>query len=174
MIRYEPRPTFYGGYEQQSSNDIILRFYTTENAVVVQTIGNNGKGYAKHCISLAGCLRQQVEARLKKLVPRFRLQEEFVRFRKDLRRRLYTPAVKSWDEVLPKNIADWFHDYIWDVVKEMNEHCVDNLRVANVRSTAQKRRYRRQQKSGCCGFWDSVVECPIDNQKYFVGFNYGH
>lgn len=152
----------------------MLRFYVAEGCVVVQTIGNNGKGYAKHCLSLAGCSRQKLLARLKKLVPRFRCQQEFVEFRRDLRRRLFAPVQKSWDEVLPKNVAAWLHEYIWDVVAEMDERCVDNLRVANVKSTAQKRRYRSQQKHGCCGFWDSVVDCPIDNNRYYVGFNYGH
>jgi len=171
MIRYRARDNYYGIVVP---GDIMLRFYTTEGAIVVQTTGNNGVGYAKHYISLVGCSRQTVLARLKKLIPRFRYQQEFVEFRRNLRQRLFAPVTKCWDEVLPKNVATWLHEYIWNVVEEMNEHCVDNLRAANVRSTAQKRRYNSQKEHGCCGFWDSVVDCPVDSNRYFVGFNYGH
>ena len=112
--------------------------------------------------------------RIKQLVPRFRYQHEFVEFRKALRRLIYMPRTKEWHEVLPQDVCAWLQKHMWDIVEDMNEHCVDNFRAAYVNSTSQKRRYKRQQRRGCCGFFDSVVLCPVDQKQYLIGFNYGH
>ena len=172
MIRYSIRDRCV----RREPGDIILKhYYDYEKKILnVFAVSKTWEPYAMHGIDLSNCSREQFMSRIKKLVPRFRYQSEFVEFRKVLRRLIYAPRAKSWYDVLPQNVATWLEKYMWDIVEEMNEHCVDNLRAACVNSTAQKRRYKSQQKHGCCGFYDETVLCPIDGKHYFIGFNYGH
>jgi hypothetical protein len=78
---------------------------------------------------------------------------------------------KSWRDVLPPDIVRWAQGVLDEVSKD--DCCVDNYRVARVRNSSQRRRYRRQKEHGCCGFMDFVREGP-DGHRYMLGFNYGH
>ncbi len=79
---------------------------------------------------------------------------------------------KEWEDVLPKDIQEW----AWGRFRELSidYDCVDNHRVANCKKSSQTRRYKRYQKGGCCGFFDTKELCPIDNNWYLLGFNFGH
>jgi len=63
-----------------------------------------------------------------------------------------------------------------------------NPRIACIGDETQEREYRRQQKLGCCGFYDETITIDgldyyfgfydetitIDGLDYYFGFNYGH
>jgi len=34
--------------------------------------------------------------------------------------------------------------------------------------------YKFYYESGCCGFWDEIVQNPFTGNKFMIGFNYGH
>jgi hypothetical protein len=78
---------------------------------------------------------------------------------------------KRWDEVLSDTIVKW----AWETLDKESEgcDCVDNYRVAAVRSSPQMRRYKRQKEHGCCGSRNFRRKGP-DGQTYALGFNYGH
>lgn len=48
----------------------------------------------------------------------------------------------------------------------------DNPRIARIGDENQEKEYKRQQKRGCCGFYDETI--TIDGLDYYFGFNYGH
>jgi hypothetical protein len=51
--------------------------------------------------------------------------------------------------------------------------CWDNFRVADASNPEQVKEYRRRQKDGCCGFYDTAIEVG-KRHAVMVGFNYGH
>jgi len=83
------------------------------------------------------------------------------------------PQEKSYEQFLSKDIARWAERRIQEEVEELEATCVDNWRVARLGNSPQMRRYRRQQKRGCCGSHDIIRKGP-DGNKYMLGFNYGH
>jgi hypothetical protein len=98
-------------------------------------------------------------------------REYFIQIAKKYRQEHINPT-KNWEDVLPKNIQTWAMERLAVLSKDCD--CVDNYRVANCKKSSQTRRYKRYQKGGCCGFFDTKELCPIDNKWYFLGFNYGH
>lgn len=76
---------------------------------------------------------------------------------------------KELSEIFPFFIISW----AYEMINQRDLDCVDNIRIAKIGNSSQKRRYRKQQKSGCCGFMDVIREAP-DGQRYMVGCNYGH
>lgn len=56
--------------------------------------------------------------------------------------------------------------------EQVGNNCVDNVRVAYKNDRASLKRYRRQKRHGCCGFFDAhvVIGCRLAK----VGCNYGH
>lgn len=83
------------------------------------------------------------------------------------------PQEKSYEQFLPKDISSWAERHIQEEVEAMEAMCVDNWRVARLGNSPQMRRYRRQQKRGCCGSHDIIRRGP-DGNTYMLGFNYGH
>lgn len=116
---------------------------------------------------------KHIKARFRKY---FDTEIEWVLFFKDLNKSIgrFRNGGKHWTEALPLDIAEWLGTRLRQFQEEMDEHCVDNYRAANVRKSSQMRRYLKSQKDGCCGFFDTVVICPIDQNEYTIGFNYGH
>lgn len=88
-------------------------------------------------------------------------------------KRAKAPVPKGYQDVLPENVVRWAESAIGAEMKKRKELCVDNYRVARLGSSTQMRRYRKQQKNGCCGSFDEVRKGP-DGQKYLIGCNYGH
>ncbi len=80
-------------------------------------------------------------------------------------------SVKDYFDVLPVEICQWAENIL---EKEVDESCMDNYRVANIRKSCQMKRYKRTYKHGCCGFFDEKRVCPIDGNTYLIGCNYGH
>jgi hypothetical protein len=78
---------------------------------------------------------------------------------------------KEWDQALPRDIVEWANSII--NVESKDDSCVDNTRVARVGNTGQMRRYRSQQRGGCCGFTDFERVGP-DGKRYLLGWNHGH
>jgi len=107
---------------------------------------------------------------------RFESEHQWVLFFKDLNKYIgmYRVSGKNWVDTVPLPVSNWLLGRLEQYKNEMDEHCVDNYRAANVRKSSQMRRYRRDQKSGCCGFFDVKEVCPIDHNEYIMGFNYGH
>jgi hypothetical protein len=95
-------------------------------------------------------------------------------FKNALRRQFYRPIEKEWDDVLPDKIAFWVGRKLQELKNKYGDNCTDNYRVALVGNLPQERRYRRQQRKGCCGFFDCIDICPVDGRPYRLGFNYGH
>jgi hypothetical protein len=79
--------------------------------------------------------------------------------------------VNKSDYEIPVEVVYWLFSYIEKIA---DDSCIDNHRCALVGNRKQERRYRQQRESGCCGFVDRKVICPIDNKEYWVGCNYGH
>lgn len=93
--------------------------------------------------------------------------EEIIRHVKEHRAHL---RCKMWDEVLDPHIVKWAYEQL-DKLSDGRD-CVDNYRAAKFGNTSQMRRYKRYLNSGCCGFFDTIVDGP--GGKYILGFNYGH
>lgn len=116
--------------------------------------------------------REEVLKFFKRVRPRFRNEHEWADLRKDFISQYYAPQPKEWSQVLPDNVALWASRRLQEITRELA--CVDNYRVARVGNTCQERRYRRQEKRGCCGFLDVIDVCPVDGKPYRLGCNYGH
>ncbi len=62
-----------------------------------------------------------------------------------------------------------------DLLREVNDHCIDNIRVADWSKRQERNRYNKQKASGCCGSVDRVVHIGIFFPREFhIGLNYGH
>lgn len=92
--------------------------------------------------------------------------------RKLLRGEVLGWGIGDWSTSIAPAIAQWATGRLGNLSK--NHDYVDNQRVACIRNSPQKRRYRRQKDRGCCGSVDVVEKCPIDGKTYRLGFNYGH
>jgi len=68
----------------------------------------------------------------------------------------------------------WLHNHITKIIDEDDYEYADNVRYARKGDKKQVLIYKQQQEHGCCGFYDGEVKCPIDNQTYLIGFNFGH
>lgn len=97
--------------------------------------------------------------------------EDWLVLRKQIRRRAIEEKQKAWDEVLPSHIVRWATETLREEAK--GQEYVDNYRVAQCGKSSQKRRYRKQQSTGCCGSRDFIRVGP-DGNKYMLGYNYGH
>ena len=76
---------------------------------------------------------------------------------------------KSWEDVLPSNIVRWAHSYF----DRLELECMDNRRVALLKSSSQMRRFKKQRDEGCCGSHEEVLDGP-DGRKYILGCNHSH
>jgi hypothetical protein len=56
--------------------------------------------------------------------------------------------------------------------QDLNENCIDNIRVAALDVRKDMRSYRKQAASGCCGRHDEEV--VIRGRKFTIGCNFGH
>lgn len=83
---------------------------------------------------------------------------------KNLRRAALQRRTKEWDDVLSPQIVKWAWEQ-FDNWGRDGYHFMDNHRVARCGNSSQKRRYRKQKESGCCG---------SHGNYYLIGFNYGH
>ena len=71
---------------------------------------------------------------------------------------------------IPQHIVNWGNRYIFDRIEGPY---ITNFRMARVWKSSDCRRYQREKKEGCCGFFDELVVGP-DGNKYLLGCNYGH
>ena len=76
---------------------------------------------------------------------------------------------KYWYDVLPSDIVRWADCHLHNLGLE----CMDNQRVALLKSPSQMRRFKRQRDKGCCGSYEEVLNGP-DGKKYILGCNHGH
>ena len=76
---------------------------------------------------------------------------------------------KTWEDVLPSNIVRWADCHLHNLGLE----CMDNQRVALLKSPSQMRRFKKQRDKGCCGSYEEVLDGP-DGKKYILGCNHGH
>jgi hypothetical protein len=88
-----------------------------------------------------------------------------------------TPPDDDWESRLDMpGELDWALDQIRQHSNGL--YCVDNYRAARIWVSSQRRRYRRIQGYGCCGFTDIIVKRWNEERGavdiYMVGFNYGH
>lgn len=60
------------------------------------------------------------------------------------------------------------------IIEDSNDYYeyADNFRFAKVGDKYQEYLYKETQDSGCCGFYDRVID--VDGIQYNIGFNYGH
>lgn len=167
--------SFYGYREYLAVSIIVGYRYWEGRKWVIKKENEHGnlepvKATHKFGIQNRECLQKA----LKKLRVRFRYEHEWAEFRKDAMKLVFTPREKSWEEVLPEKIVSWASSKLQHYKNAMQEHCVDNYRVARVGNTCQERRYKRQVEKGCCGFFDTIEICRHDGKAYKLGFNYGH
>jgi hypothetical protein len=85
---------------------------------------------------------------------------------------------KEWEDTMTRDEVSFCLTSIWKVVKTMDESCVDNFRAARLWKSSQRRRYYRDRATGCCGFYDNVIQRWNPEKErydlYMIGFNYGH
>lgn len=59
-----------------------------------------------------------------------------------------------------------------------DEDCIDNFRAAKCGISSQMRRFKRDERRGCCGSHNEIVykyNGPFAKPTTFIiGFNYGH
>lgn len=111
---------------------------------------------------------------LKRYRSKFKYLHEWEQLCKKLKDDLYEHRFKSWDDAIDPEIVKWLYKTINDHVITNDDTCNDNYRAACKSVSSQMRRYKRDRDTGCCGYYDKVVTCPIDNEEYLIGFNYGH
>lgn len=90
---------------------------------------------------------------------------------KEVRAHLDRSQHKGWQDVLPFLIVRWANLVLKK--ESADSDCVGNYRCARMKSSSQRRRYRKQFERGCCGFRDFSRTGP-DGRQYILGFNYGH
>jgi hypothetical protein len=54
--------------------------------------------------------------------------------------------------------------------------CIDNYRMADISDSSQLQAYVEQQRSGCCGQYDTVAMVKLNGYQRMclIGCNYGH
>lgn len=179
MIRYFSDRYKHSRVFPNFKEDLTLKMYYYENTKEVVlwqyiTVAFKGRGE-----NISACHkfkvitdRALINSVFKGLRRKFRYQHEWDELRKDILHQIFTPREKHWQDVLPESICRWANSTLERLSSD--ESCCDNFRVALVGNTCQEKRYRRQLKRGCCGFFDETFKCPIDNKLYRLGFNYGH
>ena len=95
----------------------------------------------------------------------------------DGRQAMSTPP-KNWEETMtPKEVA-WCERAIGLMVESFKEPCVDNWRAARIWKSSQRRRFRKQERSGCCGSYSWIAHRWSQEKRrydiYLLGFNFGH
>ncbi len=75
---------------------------------------------------------------------------------------------------MDKSVNIWLKEYIQNIIKDNSFEFVDNIRIADTRYEDSILNYKNKQDTGCCGFFDDLIVCPLDNVKYMIGFNHGH
>lgn len=86
---------------------------------------------------------------------------------------------KDWEETMTKEEVDFIYSTFHQIISNDRDfYNCDNLRAARVWISSQRRRYRRQKESGCCGSYDTIVKKWNEEKQsfdlYMLGFNYGH
>lgn len=181
MIRYfsnrVKRSISYNSYKE----DLIINFYYRHESEILDimngivTIDRHNReliNYFDHSFKASKKDIQFIDSKLKELRLKFRYHHEWSDFRKEIIKIIRRTHPKQWEEVIPERIVLWASRRLEYFSKD--ESCCDNYRVSKVGNTCQERRYRRQQKRGCCGFFDEIEICPHDGKAYRLGFNYGH
>lgn len=101
--------------------------------------------------------------------------ELYAKYPKHIARFLYKELRRERNRIIEE--YDWERYFgkgtvalIWEEIGRLTEgyDCVDNVRVANIHSKNQIRKYNKQKDEGCCGSFDTVVG------NWMIGFNYGH
>lgn len=72
----------------------------------------------------------------------------------------------GWTEAQVDAVDDHLLGLDWNAYE-----CADNFRFAR-EGTPDEVAYEEQVRSGCCAFYDEVVDTPDGRVR--VGFNYGH
>lgn len=58
--------------------------------------------------------------------------------------------------------------------KEIDDACVDNIRISKVTLDEIDSEYQDKYNAGCCGFADRNIVNPLTGNKFRIGFNFGH
>lgn len=135
------------------------------------TISVDGK---KNHLFKAPSNSRELNEIMKKVRFKFQYQHQWVQLRKKLRQDLNAQKAKTWEECVRPKIRYWLLETISDHADSVDDNCIDNYRAACMSVSRQVRRYRKTRAKGCCGFYDTIVRCPIDGCRYLIGFNYGH
>lgn len=81
----------------------------------------------------------------------------------------------SYDDLLNiyKNDKEFIEKEMEKLIKNINDGCEDNFRVARLDDEIFMGMYEAKEANGCCGSVDEIIETP-NGVKYKIGFNYGH
>lgn len=61
------------------------------------------------------------------------------------------------------------------IYQKINDPCIDNYRISRLDSDNKpNNKYTKSRDNGCCGSCDVKVKNPITNNKFIIGFNFGH
>lgn len=180
MLRYFSEKINRSKHFESFDKDLIIILYyyfdIEKPLCIMQELSKNNtyfeNWYCRHYFSKTD--RKSIEIILKKIKHKFRYHHEWAEFRKDLKSEMFRSYPKCWEDVLPDKIALWAARRLQQLKISNGDNCTDNYRVARVGNTCQEKRYRRQIKQGCCGYFDCIDICPHDGKAYRLGFNYGH
>lgn len=75
---------------------------------------------------------------------------------------------------IKEDVKNWLNNYFEQITNKPCYEYIDNYRFAVDGNEKSIRDYDNRVATGCCGFYDSEVICPLDGIKYYFGFNYGH
>lgn len=73
-----------------------------------------------------------------------------------------------------EEIGTWLARRVAVMFRKVNDPCVDNIRVADLSSPDEVKRYEEQRTGGCCGTFDDSVEHYKTGCTFRFGCNYGH
>lgn len=95
---------------------------------------------------------------------------------------IYTNAYGGMQPNIMHHIFNIPMDDIQFLIRQFNffeqeiDHArlADNHRVCILGDAKGEAAYSKAANTGCCGFFDDIIEHPKTKVKYRIGFNYGH
>ena len=73
-----------------------------------------------------------------------------------------------------KELAYWLTCILNQFIKDVDDPCCDNYRIAETTNKTEMISYEQAQIKGCCGYFDQEIIHPESKRKFKIGFNYGH
>lgn len=89
---------------------------------------------------------------------------------------IFGATIKHWIPGIDNDDLRWLANRSAKIHKKLDKAggCVDNYRICLLVDNRVNEDYRNSQRNGCCGFYDAVWTNPKTQNRFSIGFNYGH